>query len=157
MHETATPNEWMYHYLPLLRRIHRYLRPRTYLEIGVGRGASLCLALPETLAVGIDPAPQITAPTGPRVQLFRMTSDEFFARHTLSDVTGGLPLDLAFIDGMHHVEFALRDFANVERSATPATTVLVHDCYPPNARSADRDRSGAFWTGDAAGPCHPNR
>ena len=31
--------------------------------------------------------------------------------------------DLAFIDGMHHFEFALRDFANLERHCAPGSTM----------------------------------
>ena len=41
--------------------------------------------------------------------LFPQTSDEFFARNDVGAELGGLPVDLAFIDGMHHFEFALRD------------------------------------------------
>ena len=49
-----------------------------------------------------------------------MTSDDFFASHDLAQVLGGRPVDLAYIDGMHQFEFALRDFMNLERYVGPA-------------------------------------
>jgi hypothetical protein len=61
---------------------------------------------------------------------------------------GGQPVELAFIDGMHHFEFALRDFANTERFCTPRSTILIHDCYPLDRVTAERDRHRTFWSGD---------
>jgi hypothetical protein len=134
-------------YLDLLDRIQRHLRPRTYVEIGVRFGTSLQLALPGTTTVGIDPAADLRYPTPRRTRVFEQPSDEFFAEHDLAAVLGG-PVDLAFIDGMHLFEFALRDFVNLERAATPQSAILVHDCYPIDARSAARDRSTKLWSGD---------
>jgi hypothetical protein len=99
----------------LLPRIHQHLQPRTYVEIGVETGASLRLALPGTLALGIDPQPQLTKPLRRNARVFRLTSDEFFARHDLRAELKGQPVDFALIDGMHHFEYALRDFMNLER------------------------------------------
>lgn len=135
-------------YLHLLRQLHRHLRPRTYVEIGVGRGRSLALALPETLAVGIDPTPAVSASLPPRTLIFRCASDDFFASHALSEVLGSVPLDLAFIDGHHTFDQALRDFINLERTAVATTTVLIHDTYPRDRRTATRHRRTRFWSGD---------
>jgi len=60
----------------------------------------------------------------------------------------GVPLDLAFIDGMHHFEFALRDFINIEQASHQDTTVLIHDCLPVSEISAGRERSEYPWSGD---------
>lgn len=76
------------------------------------------------------------------------TSDEFFARNDLRGLLGGLEVDLAFIDGMHLFEFALRDFINLERACGRDSVIAVHDCDPPNAEAAARERTTAFWTGD---------
>ena len=114
----------------MLGRVHGHLRPRTYLEIGVETGATLRLAHPETLAIGVDPAPQVTAPLPSNARIFKATSDDFFARHDVAKEFGGRPIELAFIDGSHLFEFVLRDFINVERNSTPQSTVLLHDCYP---------------------------
>jgi hypothetical protein len=130
-------------YLDLLAHIHRELRPRTYLEIGVRDGASLTLAMPGTLCHGVDPEPCIDKPTPRRTTIWSMTSDEYFDK-----VAPPAPWDLAFVDGMHLSEFALRDVLNIERSAHRRTVVLVHDCYPLDERSAERERSTECWSGD---------
>jgi len=98
--------------------------------------------------VGIDPAPCVDAPLSADCQVFRTTSDDFFAEHDLRQVLGGRSLDLAFIDGMHHFEFALRDFMNLEKFAGPDTTVLAHDCYPVDEASASREETRPIWSGD---------
>jgi hypothetical protein len=49
---------------------------------------------------------------------------------------------------MHHFEFALRDFCAIERYCTPQSTILVHDCYPLDRQSAERNRVTTFWSGD---------
>jgi hypothetical protein len=135
-------------YRQVLRRIHEHLRPRTYVEIGVDKGNTIALVGPETFAIGIDPVPQIECPLTPRTRIFANTSDDFFAQFDLSAELGGLPVDLAFIDGLHHFEFALRDFINIERYCTPASTILVHDCYPLDESTAGRERIYDFWSGD---------
>jgi methyltransferase family protein len=135
-------------YLELLSRIHSHLCPRTYLEIGVADGKSIALARPETLVIGVDPQPKVARLLGPRTSICATTSDDYFATHDVHVDFGGLPIDLAFIDGMHHFEFALRDFINVERHCTPQSTILIHDCYPLNRLTAERDCRTLFWSGD---------
>lgn len=135
-------------YAQLLPMIHSHLRPRTYLEIGVETGRSIALAQPETRAIGIDPEPRIEVPLGPRTSIIAMTSDDYFATRDVRADLEGQPIDLAFIDGMHRFEFALRDFVNIEKHATPRSTVLIHDCYPLNRFTAERDRHTVFWSGD---------
>jgi hypothetical protein len=135
-------------YTDVLAAIHRHLAPRTYLEIGVESGKTLVLAGNETVAVGVDPAPEIRYPLGANVRVHALTSDDFFDRVDVAAEFGGLPIDLAFVDGMHRFEFALRDFAMIERYCTPQSTILIHDCYPLDRGSAERDRVTAFWSGD---------
>jgi hypothetical protein len=132
----------------IFARIHQHFRPRTYLEIGVGRGTTIGLVDPSTLAIGVDPAPQIDAPLPPNVRILREPSDAFFARDGVRSEFAGAPLEFAFIDGMHLFEYALRDFIHIERSGTPDTRVLVHDCYPLDEVTASRTRTTTFWTGD---------
>ena len=135
-------------YIDVLRAIHRHLRPRTYLEIGVETGATLRLASPKTRSIGIDPEPILDAPLGKSVTLHTTTSDAYFAGHDVRAELGGLPIDLAFIDGMHHFEFALRDFINVEKNCSRDSTILIHDCYPFDRVTAERKRATVFWSGD---------
>ena len=134
------------HYYHLLARIHRYLRPRTYLEIGVHQGDSLALTLPSTMAVGVDPAADIQVPLPEGARVVAATSDEFF--HAWDSPFAGLPVDLAFVDGLHLFEQTLRDVLNVERYATPGTVVLVHDCLPIDAVTSSRERTTVVWSGD---------
>jgi hypothetical protein len=136
------------YYVEVLKRIHAELKPRTYVEIGVFRGESLRLALPPTQAIGIDPKPELRVPLAANQRIFTETSDAFFARRDLRAELAGQPVDLGFIDGMHHFEFALRDFANLERYCTRGSTILIHDCYPVDRESARRDGSPPFWCGD---------
>lgn len=135
-------------YTDVLAAIHRHLAPHTYLEIGVATGITLALAGESTTVIGVDPAPKIQFPLGTNVRVYASTSDDFFAHIDVAAQFGGRPLDLAFIDGMHHFEFALRDFSAIERYCTPQSTILVHDCYPLDRQSAERDRVTTFWSGD---------
>jgi hypothetical protein len=136
------------HYFRVLERMHAHLRPRTYLEIGVARGESIRLASPGTRAIGVDPEPSVAFPLGPNVSIVAQTSDDFFAGRDVRAELGGLPVDLAFIDGMHHFEFALRDFMNIEALCAPSSTILIHDVFPIDERTAARERVTEFWSGD---------
>lgn len=145
MSRLSLPGE---NYFRVLGRIHRHLRPRTYLEIGVSRGDSLRLVQPETRVLGIDPQPNLAAPPPGNVTVYRETSDDFFAKYDARAELGGLPVELAFIDGLHHFEYSLRDFVNVERTCSRASVILIHDCYPLDARTAQRAQVTGFWSGD---------
>jgi hypothetical protein len=135
-------------YYAVLERIFERLQPRTYVEIGVFLGRSLQMAKPPTLAIGIDPEPRLMAPLAGNHRVFKETSDAFFAGHDLRAEFGGLPVDLAFMDGMHRFEYALRDFANLERCCTRESTILLHDCYPRDRETAERTQTQTFWSGD---------
>ena len=135
-------------YTELLTALHQRLAPRTYVEIGVATGDSLAPLLPSTRAVGIDPQPRLTRPVGPNVQIYRMLSDEYFEQRDLHADLGGAAPDLAFIDGAHIFDQALRDFINVEQRATRDTTILLHDTYPLDRFTSQRTRRSPFWSGD---------
>jgi hypothetical protein len=135
-------------YYPVLGRLHAALRPETYLEIGVSKGSSLAKAADCAVAIGVDPEPLLTGPPAANAKIFEMTSDEFFATRDVRGELGGRDLDMAFIDGLHLFEHAVRDFANVERSSTARTVVILHDCLPIDEVTASRDRTTSLWTGD---------
>jgi hypothetical protein len=99
-------------------------------------------------ALGVDPMPRLKHQPGPNAKIFPLTSDDFFAQTDVKKELGGLPIDFAFIDGMHLFEFALRDFVAIERLCTRDSTVAVHDTYPLNAQTALRERASLFWSGD---------
>ncbi len=150
-----------------LRELHARLEPRNYLEIGVNDGKSLNLAGCPTIAV--DPAFNVTRPVHCDLQLVKATSDDFFARkdpirhlrsgrHPLRNARrgrplfdrwrGGTTLDLAFIDGMHLFEFALRDFMNVERFSRATTVIVMDDMLPRQHAEALRGGNPVLWAGD---------
>lgn len=135
-------------YFQVLTRIHEYVKPATYLEIGVDQGESFKIVAPTTLALGIDPNPHVKAALSPNHRVFRETSDDFFEQYDVNSELGDKKLDLAFIDGMHQMEFALRDFINVEKYCSKDSIILVHDVYPIDAMSASRERVSLFWSGD---------
>jgi hypothetical protein len=132
-------------YLETLASIHRLLEPAFYLEIGVRHGNSLALA--RCPAIGVDPAPEIRIPALPATtRVVTRTSDDFFAMLE----TEPLPRapDLAFIDGMHLYEYALRDFIHIEALATPTTLIVIDDIFPSHPAQAARERRTRVWTGD---------
>ncbi len=127
-----------------LAALHAWLAPTTYLEIGIFKGETLALARPGTRAIGVDPEPRpeafrdYAAPT----RIHQMTSDAFFESE-------GCPrIDLAFIDGLHLYEQALRDFIHVERCCHPGSVVVLHDTLPIAAAATARQRRTSHWCGD---------
>ncbi len=130
-------------YLATLSRIHESLRPELYVEIGVREGNSLRLA--GCPAIGIDPKMRLTEPK-PAAALFQETSDSFFERHAGEAIDKSV--DLAMIDGMHLFEYALRDFMNLERRASPSGLIVVDDIFPNHPAQGSRFRRTRVWTGD---------
>ena len=130
----------------LLSGLHMRIRPRTYLEIGVSNGRSMMLS--RTRSIGVDPGFKIDRPIHCDIQLSRVTSDEFFAGDDPVGHFDGVPVDLAFIDGMHLSDFVLRDFMNIEPLMADAGVVVLDDVLPRNGLEAARDRKTEAWTGD---------
>jgi hypothetical protein len=149
------------YYRNVLARIHNALRPRTYLEVGVEMGETLCLS--RCAAIAVDPQFRMDLPhiakdiyDRPSLHLYQMTSDDFFAAHDPAAIFGRT-VDMAFLDGMHHCEYLLRDFANTERSCRPDSLVVLHDCLPvepaiasrmPFERPAAAAHRKGWWAGD---------
>ena len=131
-------------YYEVLRCVHRILKPKTYVEIGIRDGASLACALPDTRCAGVDPAPTIFPPTPVNVRVYAMTSDDFFAGHSPQDAFGTVRFDFAFIDGLHLFEQALLDFIHLERWAGPRSIIAIHDCLPAGRRDLRADPNHAF-------------
>ena len=138
----------MLDYFDVLADLHRSRRPLTYLEIGVDRGDAFRLAAPDTLCVGVDPEPRLAADDDLRHHIEVMTSDEFFAGPRPVELFADQTIDMAFIDGLHLFEYALRDFFNTEALAAPESLIVLHDCLPKDAATAARERTTDHWTGD---------
>jgi SAM-dependent methyltransferase len=122
-----------------------------YLEIGSRSGTSI--ARVPCSYIAIDPEFAIKANvfnSAPQMLFFQQTSDSFFDSGVLQKLEW-VP-DVAFVDGMHHFEFALRDFMNCERSMTPGGVICLHDVCPFNYDMSLREGEGPAdldaWTGD---------
>ncbi|MFN8660417.1 MAG: class I SAM-dependent methyltransferase [Thermomicrobiales bacterium] len=136
-------------YREFLGHLHAGLQPEVYLEIGIDEGDTLLLSTSRT--IGIDPAPKLrheVLSRKPWLKLYCQPSDEFFAQHSAEATLEGLPLDLAFIDGLHEFTQVVRDLANVERWGHPGTVVVIHDVLPENVHQASHAFREGGWTGD---------
>ena len=137
-------------YRDVLQRLHELRKPRHYLEIGVETGATLALAKGSQRAIGIDPDGVKLRPdlVPPQARVYQETSDAFFGRISRQQAFGDRGVDMAFIDGMHLFEYALRDFINVESWSEPDGVIVLHDCVPLLPLTASRERRSKFWVGD---------
>jgi hypothetical protein len=135
-------------YLDFLQALHERLAPRTYLEIGVAQGHSL--ALSRCRSIGVDPDFHVTEEIRAPASLIRSTSDEFFARLAADGAQpfDGLPVDLTYIDGLHHFEAALRDYIAAERYSGAGSVIAFDDVLPRDSAEAARTPRPANWTGD---------
>jgi glycosyl transferase family 2 len=135
-------------YLVWLDRLYRALKPETAIEVGVFEGASLALFQPPTLAIGIDPNPMVHSPLKTETHIFAETSDEFFAQRRAERLLSGRPLSVAFIDGLHCFEQALKDFIGIEALCGPGSILFIHDTVPLDEPTQSRTQDTVFYTGD---------
>ncbi len=131
-------------YKTFLPKLHEAIAPKCYVEIGIRHGYSLSLS-PDAEKIAIDPqyAQDDMQFEVQNVTFNKMTSDDFFANNDLPN-----SFDLAYIDGMHLFEYALRDYINLEKYATPGSIIIVDDVIPRNAEEANREPTGGAWVGD---------
>ena len=137
-------------YLRYLTRMHRFLKPEWYLEIGTNTGRSLKLALGNAIAV--DPKFLVSSNvigSKPSVHFFQTTSDEFFEAGHAERLCP--QIDMAFLDGLHLFEYLLRDFIGTEKLCGEGSVVVLHDCVPMTYLAAEREWDTSktkAWTGD---------
>jgi hypothetical protein len=146
----------LYYHL-FIENLHEQLAPKTYFEIGVRAG--LTFAKAKCASIGVDTSfvlKRDVVGIKPICLLFQETSDQFFEHRDASALLGG-PIDMAFVDGMHLSEFALRDFINIERHCHANSIILLHDCLPPHPCMISRYATAIggnpaqyqdWWTGD---------
>lgn len=134
-------------YRDVLQRLHQMRQTRRYVEIGVRHGLSLTLA--PGRAVGIDPMPELTVELPASASLHVCSSDRYFREVDEGERPDEVDdFDMAFIDGMHLFEFALRDFINLEKRSRPDALILIDDIFPCAVEQAARKRTTRIWTGD---------
>lgn len=135
-----------YHKHDLLEFIHNMLEPEFYFEIGVDEGLSLARAQGRALGVDARPDLDLKVQLPDTAEIIRISSDGFFKTQAQEKFT--MAPDVAFIDGMHLFEFALRDFINLERYSAPYTLIGIDDIFPCHPIQAERRRQSGAWTGD---------
>ncbi|HEY9037488.1 MAG TPA: class I SAM-dependent methyltransferase [Roseovarius sp.] len=137
-------------YVPFLKRLHARLLFDWYMEIGCRTGRSFADVRGKTIAV--DPYFRIKSNVigvKPALHIFQQTSDDFFASGVLSALN--VRLGFSFLDGMHLVEYLLRDFMHTEKHCHPDGVIALHDCCPYSFEMTTRDVDDApkdAWTGD---------
>lgn len=137
-------------YYRFLRGLHEAHLFDWYLEVGCRSGESFAPVRSKTVAV--DPFFQAEINIigkKPALHVFQQTSDDFFASGFLA--RNGIRLGLAFLDGMHLVEYLLRDFMQTEAAMAPGGVILLHDCVPYGPGMTTRDLQNlpkGSWTGD---------
>jgi hypothetical protein len=137
-------------YYRFLRGLHESCLFDWYMEVGCRSGESFAPVRSKTVAV--DPffrAEINIIGKKPALHVFQATSDDFFATRFLQK--NDIRLSLAFLDGMHLVEYLLRDFMNTEAAMDPAGVIMMHDCVPFGLKMTRRDLDNlpnGAWTGD---------
>ncbi len=145
-------------YHSILHRVHHALKPKTYFEIGTLHGTTFALAKCASLAV--DPGFRLSCDVvgeKPACLMYQETSDDFFAKYN-PEMLLGQKVDFAFLDGLHHFEYLLRDFMNIEPYCHANSIVALHDCIPTDLHVGRRNPSDPsrwpspphpeWWAGD---------
>ncbi len=110
---------------------------QSYLEIGLQNANNNFNHIRCQEKTSVDPDPVARA-------IFHGTSDEFFERY--GKLRNPAPIDLVFVDGLHHAEQAARDTMNAIRVG--AKYVVLHDCYPDKEEFTQVPRKTKRWFGD---------
>jgi len=138
----------------VIQKLLRVSDGTTYLEIGVKTGATF-FRVRVKRKIGVDPEFRIPFKTKIRhladfvqSRRYALTSDEFF-RRAAPALFAGRKIDVAFVDGLHHWEQALRDIENCFRYLSEDGCIVVDDCNPPAEELAVREYAGdGPWCGD---------
>ena len=125
-----------------------------YLEIGVQSGNTLeNVRIRER--IGVDPVAGFSTSKNPDlVTFFQVPSDDFFKMYQ------GEGFDITFVDGLHEWSQAYRDVVNAVNCLSDHGLVILDDCVPADANSANPDpdlaevqrvrdsRLSPHWCGD---------
>jgi hypothetical protein len=136
---------------------------RTYLEIGVARGACFSKVRADT-KVAVDPEFHIPERRKRRCEglaaetfFFEVTSDAFFEANR--QLLESRRIGVALVDGLHTHKQALQDVLNILPYLDDDGFIAMHDCRPrfasearPAANHQEFLKTGAWWeiawTGD---------
>lgn len=122
----------------LICELIRIFHIRYYMELGVKDGYTFnkVAAMDEIeVAIGIDAnLRRLSLIEGPKVDLYEMTTDEFYNKVNKSDIWEGC-VDLLFIDACHDFKQVMKDFLNYSNFVREGTgLILIHDTHPVTRR-----------------------
>jgi len=133
--------------------INKYINTHnfSYLEIGVEYGTTI-LNVKCTNKTGVDPEPKFLSPSD--INIIKETSDTYFLQLDKTILYNGI-----FIDGMHQIEYFIRDIYNASNHLTNNGTIFIDDILPfcyyeqlkiPISHYYENGiiKYGEFWTGD---------
>ena len=114
----------------LIQAVMDRIGGHTFVEIGVHRGhVFLSTAAPRKIGVDINPSvDRIRRVLNRKVQYYTMASDDFFVRH--ANLFDAHPIDVAFVDGLHHYRQALHDIEHCVDHLARSGVIIAHDCNP---------------------------
>lgn len=126
------------HHTQLLNFLIERYNLQSYCEIGVQNPANNFdkVKIHSTYKFGCDP--EVSGH-----HIFKMTSDDFFAKQT-----GAFKFDLVFIDGLHTSEQVKKDFDNALACLNDNGFIVLHDTMPENEKGANPVRETKQWWGD---------
>lgn len=117
-------NPELYNHPALLEHFASWLKPESYLEIGVRYGTSLVPVSKYAKTCHAVDIQFIHRKFAQNVIYYEMTSDNFFLKYP------NLKFDMVFIDGDHSKEQVYKDFINVKDRVIEDGFVFFHDSYP---------------------------
>jgi hypothetical protein len=129
--------------------INKYIikeNKKSYLEIGIENGYTFTNVNIDD-KIGVDPDPKIESSN-----IIKKTSDEFFKDNDKN-------FDIIFIDGMHQVEYILKDFNNSVKFLNKNGIIFLDDILPINKNEQEKIpinpiyengilKYSSPWTGD---------
>ena len=125
---------------------------KSYLEIGVQDPANNLNKIKCKNRIGVDPCLEgNTVHLSDKVEFILMgeTSDVFFALNNKHNRLSNIgPIDLIFIDGLHHADQVKRDFDNALANLTDGGRIVIHDCLPEREDTTHVPRDSRVWHGD---------
>lgn len=114
-----------YNHISMLEHLAFWIKPQSYLEIGVRDGKSLNVVAKYSKKCHAVDLQFLHKNFQENIILYEMSSDDFFEQKDKS-----LKFDLVFIDGDHSKEQVYKDFINVSDYVIDDGFILLHDTSP---------------------------
>jgi len=129
-----------YDHISMIEHLSKWIKPESYLEIGVRDGKSLNIASKYAKVCHAVDISFLHKNFTQNVITYEQTSDDFF--DTLDD---NIKFDLVFIDGSHEKGQVYKDFVNASNRVIDEGFVLLHDTSPCNEWMLDPSYSDNCW------------